>query len=339
MIVVATIGFGNSVIRYHLPFINQRNDIFVKYIYRREIDRQHPQEQAREKKYPLITFTSDLDLILNDPEVDFVVINSPDETHSYYAKKVLYADKHVLVEKPFALSVKEAQEVFNLANQRNLVCYVNQNRRYDTDYLSLKEAIDSKKLGTIIDVESHYHYQTPDDYGIKKRDLGWFLFSLGVHNVDQMIALFGIPDKVDYDVRAIVTPFGEDTFKIILHYGVMRISITSSLFSKFKKPRFYVEGSLGAFIKYPQGNLSKTSGSEPYQISLKQEDQANFGKIISVENQALVETSITSEITDYSKVYDDVIACIKDGAKPKVTQAQVIKVLEIIENAMQHLEK
>ena len=336
MIVVAMIGFGNSVVRYHLPFLKHRDDIFVKYVYRRPEDRQDPLELAREQKYPSITFTSNMDDVLNDPTVDFVVINTPDATHSYYAKIILNAGKHVLVEKPFALASKTAKAIFDLANQKNLICYVNQNRRYDTDYLSLKAALDSQKLGDIIEIESHYHYQTPDDYGIEKREWGWFLFSLGVHNLDQMIALFGMPDHVDYDVRSFVTAQGEDTFTITLHYGLMQVKVSSSLFSKFKKPRFYVEGTQGTFIKYPQGNISKVQGEEPYSLALKQEPETNFGKMLVYENKQIVEHVIPSEITDYSQVYDDVYASIYNQQPPKVKQAEIIKVIEIIEAALKH---
>lgn len=203
MLTIAFIGFGNSVIKYHLPFIENRPNIKVKYVYRRDEDRQSIFEKEREKRYPSIAFTSDFDTVLNDSDIDCVVINTPDNTHSMYAKQVLHANKHVLVEKPFALSTSDAKEVFDLANEKQLVCYVNQNRRYDADFLSLKEALSSHKLEQLIQIESYYNYKTPQDYGIKKRNLGWFLFSLGIHNVDQMVSLFGIPTNVSYDVRSL----------------------------------------------------------------------------------------------------------------------------------------
>ena len=76
MLVVAYIGFGNSVCVYHLPYVADRDFIQVKYIYRREEDRVGDTE--RESWYPDITFTSDIDQVMKDPEVNLVVVNTPD---------------------------------------------------------------------------------------------------------------------------------------------------------------------------------------------------------------------------------------------------------------------
>lgn len=339
MLTIAYIGFGNSVIKYHLPFIKDRLDIKVKYVYRREEDRQSVLEKERELKYPHLSFTSDLDSILNDLDVDCVVINTPDNTHAMYAKQVLHANKHVLVEKPFTLSTNGAKEIFNLANEKQLICYVNQNRRYDTDFLSLKEALSSNKLGELIQIESYYNYKTPKDYGIKVRNLGWFLFSLGIHNVDQMISLFGKPTSVSYDVRSFVTQHAEDYFTITLTYNKLKVLITSSLFSKIQKPRFLVEATNGCFIKYPQGNLSKIKLEEPITYPLQQEEPTNFGKITYLENDMLVEESIVSKVTDYGNVYTDLINSIKHKINPVVTQQQVLTTLEIVENAMNFIKE
>jgi len=339
MLTIAYIGFGNSVIKYHLPFIKDRDDILVKYVYRRMEDRNTPFELQREKKYPTFTFTSDLDVVLNDESVDCVIINTPDQTHAMYAKKVLHANKHVLVEKPFTLTVKEAKEIFELANKKELVCYVNQNRRYDTDFLSLKEAISSNKLGELIQIESYYNYKTPQDYKIKKRELGWFLFSLGIHNVDQMISCFGKPTQVDYDIRSFVTEHAEDYFTITLNYNKLSVKVTSSLFAKIQKPRFYVEATNGCFIKYPQGNLSKVKLEEPISYPMKPEDESNYGKIVYLEDNNLQEQAIVSKTTDYGKVYTDLINCIKHKHPPVVTQQQVLTTLEIIENALNYLKE
>lgn len=103
MLVVAYIGFGNSVCRYHLPYVNLRKDkVKVKYIYRREVAREPQEEKDRELLYPDYIFTSDLDSILNDPEVNLVVVNTPDKTHKEYAEAALnhgkmYSSKNQLL--------------------------------------------------------------------------------------------------------------------------------------------------------------------------------------------------------------------------------------------------
>jgi len=139
MLTVAYIGFGNSVIRYHLPFIRDHKNVKVKSVYRREVDRQLPGEMEREACYPDILFTSDLNDILNDPEINLVSINTMQDTHAYYAKACINAGKHILVEKPFAMNVKEAKEVYDLGREKGVLVTCNNNRRYDAVLPNFKE--------------------------------------------------------------------------------------------------------------------------------------------------------------------------------------------------------
>ena len=148
MLVVAYIGFGNSVCRYHLPYVERRKDtIKVKYIYRREEDRVGDEE--RETWYPDITFTTDINQVMNDEEVNLIVVNTPDQFHVSYTKQALEHDKNVLCEKPFAMTAKEAKEVFDLAKEKGLVAMANQNRRYDADMRTVRKVIESGVLGGI----------------------------------------------------------------------------------------------------------------------------------------------------------------------------------------------
>ena len=144
---IAYIGFGVSVREYHIPYVENRSDAKIKYVYRREQD--IPQFADYEPFYPEIIFTTDLDQILNDPEVDVVTVSAPDAFHIPYAKQILNAGKHCLVEKPFAPTAAEAREVFSLAKEKNLICMPHQNRRFDADFLALKEVIESGKIGEV----------------------------------------------------------------------------------------------------------------------------------------------------------------------------------------------
>ena len=200
MITVAYIGFGVSVRGYHIPYVENREDIKVKYVYRREEDIAAFAEY--EPFYPEIIFTTDLDQVLNDDEVNLVVVNTPDRFHVPYAKQILNAGKHALVEKPFAPTSAEAREVFDLAKEKGLICMPNQNRRFDADFLAVKEVLESGKLGELVRLESHYDYfKTNGRYD----HLGT-LYNLAVHTIDQVISLLGMPDKTHFDVRSIHHP-------------------------------------------------------------------------------------------------------------------------------------
>ena len=180
MLVVAYIGFGNSVCRYHLPYVERRKDtIKVKYIYRRQEDRVGDEE--RETWYPDITFTTNIDQVMNDPEVNLIVVNTPDAFHVSYTMQALEHGKNVLCEKPFAHTAKEAKEVFEYAKEKGLVVMANQNRRYDADMRTVRKVIESGVLGDIVEIESHYDYYRPS---IKDHKGFGILYGLAVHPID-----------------------------------------------------------------------------------------------------------------------------------------------------------
>ena len=137
MLVVAYIGFGNSVCRYHLPYVERRKDtVKVKYIYRREEDRIGDEE--RETWYPDITFTTDIDQVMNDPEVNLIVVNTPDQFHVSYTMQALDHGKNVLCEKPFAMSAKEASEVFAYAKEKGLIASNEARSNWSWDMAGIK---------------------------------------------------------------------------------------------------------------------------------------------------------------------------------------------------------
>ena len=146
----AFIGFGKSTTRYHLPYVLNRKDSWhVAHIFRRHAK---PEEQA--PIYSHIHFTSDLDEVLNDPDVKLVVVCTHADSHFEYAKRALEAGKNVLVEKPFTPTLAQAKELFALAKSKGLTVTPYQNRRFDSCFLTAKKAIESGKLGEIVEVES-----------------------------------------------------------------------------------------------------------------------------------------------------------------------------------------
>ena len=177
MITVAYVGFGVSVREYHIPYVENREDVRVKYVYRRQED--IAQFAEYEPFYPEITFTTDFQEVLQDQTVDLVVVAAPDQFHVSYAKEILNAGKHALIEKPFAPTAEEARQVFALAKEKGLVCMPNQNRRFDADFLAVRQVLESGKLGQPVRLESHYDYF---------KTSGWYdhlgtLYNLGVHTV------------------------------------------------------------------------------------------------------------------------------------------------------------
>ncbi|VFS62737.1 Uncharacterized oxidoreductase yhhX [Kluyvera cryocrescens] len=206
----AFIGFGKSTTRYHLPYVLHRKaDWHVAHIFRRS-----PKPDEQQPQYAHIHFTSELNDILHDPQVKLVVVCTHADSHFEYAKKALEAGKNVLVEKPFTPTVAEAKELFALAKSKGLTVSPYQNRRFDACFLTAKKAIESGKLGDIVEVESHFDYFRPDAPTQPGRPQDGAFYGLGVHTMDQIISLFGRPDHAAYDIRSLRNQANpDDTFE------------------------------------------------------------------------------------------------------------------------------
>ncbi|MBO5999928.1 MAG: Gfo/Idh/MocA family oxidoreductase [Lachnospiraceae bacterium] len=330
MVTVAYIRFGVSVREYHIPYVENREDIRVKYVYRREED--IAQFAEFEPFYPEIIFTTELDSILQDDEVSLVVVSAPDRFHVPYAKQILEAGKHVLVEKPFAPTAAEAREVFALAKDKGLICMPNQNRRFDADFLAVKEVVNSGKLGELVRLESHYDYFKTN---------GWYdhlgtLYNLGVHTVDQVISLLGMPDATCLDVRSIHHPgVGDDYYDLEFFYGNCKASVNTSMCVLIDYPRFTLHGTKGSFTLPPvihNSGKKKTVGR--HVISTEPAPEERWGTLVYLNDSGeKIEEKVPVGCAHYERIYDNLVAAIERGEEKCVKDEEVVRVLEILEEA------
>ena len=335
---LAYIGNGKSTNRYHLPFVDQLTHLFrVKSIYVRHFNFAWP-------KRPEIQYSQDLAAILADPEVDLVVITTPLDSHYDYIKQALLAGKHVLCEKPFLATAQEARELFDLAEALGLHLECYQNRRYDSDYLTSLAVIESGKLGDLLEVEMHFDYYRPEvPQGQETFTLNSsFLYSHACHTLDQVIAYFGRPDQVVYDVRSLLGPNRmNDYFDLDLYYGPLKVSVKSSYFRLEERPSFQLYGSKGSFIK-----ASKDRQEEDLK-AFYMPDQPDFGLdrpehygILSILDQEgrLVRQAIQSQRGDYGRVYQALYATLREGAPRRVQPQETLLQLEILEAGIASLK-
>ena len=330
MITVAYIGFGVSVREYHIPYVENRDDIKVKYVYRREED--IAQFAEYEPFYPEITFTTDIDEVLSDDEVDLVVVSAPDRFHMPYAHQILNAGKHALIEKPFAQTAAEARECFELAASKGLVCMPNQNRRFDADFLAVKDVLASGKLGELVRLESHYDYY---------KENGWYdhlgtLYNLGVHTTDQIISLLGIPDRRSLDVRSIHHPgIGDDYYDLEFYYGNCKASVNTSMCVLIDYPRFTLHGTKGSFTLPPViHNSGKKKVVGRHIISTDPAPKDRWGTLVYIDETGnKVTEKVPVGCAHYERIYDSLVGAIENGEEKCVKDEEVITVLEILEEA------
>ena len=327
-IIVGYIGNGKSVNRYHLPFILQRkNKFYVKIIF--DIKVRHDVWEKVEG----IHYTEDLDELLNDPEIDLVVVNTGHHLHYTYAKKVLEANKHCLCEKPFMENSKQAKEIFALAKSKGLYCSAYQNRRYDSDFLTVQKVIESGKLGDLLELEMHYDYYRPEvPEGTDHFDPATsYLYGHGCHTLDQVISYFGKPDDIHYDVRQLLgTGRMNDYFDLDLYYGTLKVSVKSSYFRVKARPSFVVYGKKGMFEKY-----SKDRQEEHLKL-FHMPTNSDFGKDLPEHYGTLTyyEEKVPTVDGDYARVYDGIYDCIVNGKEQVIQPWQTILQMEMLETGV-----
>lgn len=326
----AFIGFGKSTTRYHLPYLLIRKDKFhVAYICRRT----KKPEIEQQPQYGHIHFTHSFDEILNDPQVKLVVVCTHQDSHYEYAKRALEAGKNVLVEKPFTPTLAEAKALFDLARARSLTVMPYQNRRFDSCFLTMKKAIESGKLGKIVEIESHFDMYRPEAATNPGLPADGAFYGLGVHTMDQIISLYGRPDFVTYDIRSVRNKANpDDTFEAQLFYGDLKAIVKTSHLVKIAYPKFLVHGSKGSFIKYgiDQQETSLKASIMPGEPGFAADSSMGILEYVNEAGETVRE-EMPPQQGDYGRVYDALYETIANGKPDLVTEIEALTNLEILE--------
>ncbi|WP_330984553.1 MULTISPECIES: oxidoreductase [Enterobacterales] len=332
MIHSAFIGFGKSATRYHLPYVLIRKEKFnVKRIYDHRRNPQREQEAA----YRGIQFTSQVEDILNDADISLVTICTHPDSHFDYARRCLEHGKNVLVEKPFTTTYEEAKALFALAREKGLLITPFQNRRFDSCFLTMKRAIESGKLGKIVEVESHFDYFRPEAERQPGDHFDGAFYGLGVHTLDQMLALFGRPQQVFYHLRHLRQPDNpDDTFEAQLIYDDMTAIIKTSHLVKTPYPKFLVHGTRGSFVRYQidQQETSLKNDVMPNDAHFAQDEERARLEYVDEQGVNHIE-HLPSVKGDYGRVYDAIFATLTTGAANYVSEEQALANLEILDGA------
>lgn len=338
MLNVAYIGNGKSANRYHLPFILQLPDQFhVKTIY-------SPSGRMRWQPIDGVHYTTDLNDIYGDDSIDLVVVTTPSRYHYTTAKDVLEHGKNVLVEKPFTETSAQARELFALAHERGLFIQCYQNRRFDSDWLTVQKVIESGVLGDLFEVESNYDYYRPyvPEQATSFSRIDSFLYGHGCHTLDQILSYFGRPDRTHYDVRQLLGPGRmNDYFDIDMYYGRVKVRVASSYFRVQARPSFVVYGQRGLFTK---------AAMDRQEVDLKHfymPDHDDFGLDQPEDYGTLAyyddddqyhEEKVPTVKGDYSRVYAGIYATLTQGADKGVRDEETIQQIEMLETGIKQCE-
>jgi scyllo-inositol 2-dehydrogenase (NADP+) len=264
-----------------------------------------------------------------DPSVDIVVIATPNASHAELARTALEAGKHVVVDKPFTLSVAEADALIRLAGERRRMLTVFHNRRWDGDFLTVRRLIGSGRLGEVALFEAHWDRFRPVVQRRWREDAeqgAGLLWDLGPHLIDQALVLFGPPDAVAADVAAQRDEArADDYFDVTLHYGPRRVRLSASTLVAEPRPRFAVHGRGASFVKF---------GLDPQEAALRDgADPRHPGFGLDPLDGRLGAEAVPTEPGRYLAFYEGVAAAIRDGAAPPVDPADAREGLRLIELA------
>jgi predicted dehydrogenase len=255
----ALVGYGYSGSTFHAPLIAATPGIELSVVVSSDPAKVHAD-------MPAARVCEGLDQALADPDIDLVVIATPDPLHAPQAHATLDAGKHVVIDKPFALTLEDARSLVEHSGQAGRILSVFHNRRWDSDFLTLKSLVGSGRLGEIVQFESHFDRFRPEVRDRwRERPGAGILNDLGPHLIDQALALFGMPVAVYADLGIQKHEgLADDYFHILLRYPRLRAFLHASQLTLDNSLRLAVHGTSGSFIKRgmdPQEEQLKAGGN------------------------------------------------------------------------------
>ncbi|TFK29349.1 oxidoreductase [Coprinopsis marcescibilis] len=362
---VCVLGVGLAGLTFHVPFILALPQLFTLH----SVLERNPKSdggKVQQRFNISVKIHNSLENVLEDPEIELVVVATPNDTHYPFAKAALGAGKHVLVDKPVTATVEQAKELGSLATSKGLVLYAYQNRRWDSDFLSLKRLLNladshSEHIGSIVEFESHLDRYRKGLKGTWK-DLpsagAGALYDLGAHLIDQALVLFGRPQEVTavvQNVRGIGNPNVDDSFTVTFHYErsparhypLTVILRSHPLSVRSPQLRYIVRGTRGSFVKFgvdtqeehlrmissPTAILKEEFGREPEYLN------GQIEKILADDESINKTIWPTPDAGGYIELFQNLGAAIRAGAEPAVKWDEAQAVIEMIQLAHESSQK
>ena len=332
MVRVGLIGFGLAGQAFHAPVIRGVKGIELACI----LERRGTRAQER---YPEVRVARTIEELLADKEIQLCVVATPNDSHFELARACLLAGRDVVVDKPFAPTLKESQELVRLASERGRLITVYQDRRWDSDFSTVKKLVASRKLGTIVEYECRY-----DRFRLEPKPKAWkeraeqpgagVLFDLGPHVIDQALILFGEPRAITASAFCQrETSQVDDAFDVCLEYPGLRAAVRARIIAFASSAHFLIHGTKGSFVKY---------GMDPQEARLRAgnvpqgtgwgtewgEEPADLWGTLSLVGEPSVK--IKTDRGDYRGFYENIRDAIEKKAPLDVTPEQALRTMRAV---------
>jgi len=331
----ALVGFGMTAKVMHVPFLVTNPKYKVTAVLER-----HKSESVH--LFPEAEIVRSIDALLQRPELELVIITTPNESHFTYAQQALQAGKHVVLEKPFTITSADAAQLVQLAKETKKILSPFHNRRYVADFRTMQQIMQQSLLGDVHTFEGHF-----DRYRPKPKPNAWreedkpgsgILYDLGPHLIDQVLCLFGLPRTITADIRrqrsfSVV----DDAFDLRLDYGFLTAILRAGMLVREPGPRYQLHGTRGSFLKWGedvQEALLK-EGVLPRAADWGTEPQEQYGLLHTETGDETVRKHYPSLPGHFGLYYQHLYETIVHGAPLKELPEHGYNTIKLIELAFE----
>jgi scyllo-inositol 2-dehydrogenase (NADP+) len=332
MVRVGLIGFGLAGQAFHAPVIEGVAGMELACILERR-------GSLASEKYPKVRVARTLEELLSDETIRLVVVATPNDSHFDLAKACLLAGRDVVVDKPFAPTMAESDELVRLAAERGRLITVYHDRRYDGDFHTVQKIVASGALGEIVEFESRFDRFRPEAKPGAWRERAdqpgaGVLFDLGPHLIDQALILFGEPQTITaWALRQRSISAVDDAFDIFLEYPRTRALLRARILAFAPTIHVLIHGSRGTFVKHgmdPQEELLRTEKfprGKDWGPRWGEDPEENWGTLSVV---GAPPRQVKTERGDYRDFYANVRDAIEKGVPLEVTPQQSLQVMRAV---------
>ncbi|WP_400190145.1 Gfo/Idh/MocA family oxidoreductase [Hymenobacter sp. B81] len=330
------LAYGMSGQVFHAPFLNAHPGFALRAVVERS------RKQARQR-YPDLRSYDAVDELLADPAIELVVVNTPNDTHVELTHRALRAGKHVLLEKPVAPTVADMQQLWDVARAVNRQVLAYQNRRWDSDFQSVRQVVASGQLGELAEVSFRFdrYKLAPSPKAFKEmpeRPGSGLLYDLGPHLLDQALSLFGRPQATRLTTgRFRPGSRVDDYFTLQLHYpqGPL-VTLSSGLVVARPLPAFVLHGTRGSYLK-PRADVQEAqllAGLAPQAAGYGLEPAELAGELTLADAAGqLRPQTVPAPRGDYGGLFEAAYQTLRHGAPFPVREDELRWQLEILGQA------
>ncbi len=339
---VALIGYGLAGSVFHAPLIAATPDMSITAIVTSSPTRQ---QQARQD-FPSAEVLTKVDALWSQAShYDLVVVASPNRTHVSLGIAALNAGLPVVIDKPLAATVADAERLIATSKKTGKLLTVFQNRRWDNDFLTVRQLVAADMLGSITRFESRYERYRAEPRANAWResatteDAGGLLYDLGSHLIDQAVQLFGRPLQVyaEMERQRPGAHVDDDTFVALTFAHGIHAHLWMSVVARIAGPRIRLSGLRGTYEKWgldPQEDALRT-GMRPGDANWGKEAREQWGKLSTDIGGVHIDGTIETLTGSYESYYALLRKALLIGGPAPVDPADAVLTLRVIEAAQQ----